>query len=345
MSLISEAKANEKALSRVSTGVFSLDLSLGGGLPRGRISMLVGKESSGKSLISTLCSKSISKIDWETGKFGGFTKTLWIDMENDFDDEWFGKLGWDSRNDVVCPDSGEHACDIIREAIESNEYGLIVANSLDCFYPTKLNERSADEGGLPGARAKLLNENFVKWTGQMRRLSRTLPPHKMPTLLCINQYRLTIGAGMFQDPRVIPGGEGQRYYSSIIVSLKSSKIEDAGSAESALVNISGSTIKNKTHPPKKNFEFQVAIADTEDMKVGEVANFKSIMSVLKSRQIQKVKSKWVFLNEEYATQKDITDRIKSDPAFFNVCWDLALSEVLNSGKEELEVGTVEQQSE
>lgn len=337
MSGIENAKANNKTISRFSSGIFSLDSVLGGGWPRGRVSLLVGKESSGKSTIAALAARSISNIDWNTGEFGGFTKTLWIDMENDFDADWFSKLGWHPENDVVCPDNGEHAVDLIREGIDTGEYGLIVANSLDMFYPAKLDERTAEEGGLPGARAKLLNENFVKWTSQLRRLSRTLPNYKLPTILCINQYRLMIGAGMYQDPRTIPGGEGQRYYSSIITSLKGSKVEDFEGTESAVVTVSGSTIKNKTAPPKKNFEFQLTIADNQETKVGEVANFKSIMNVLKSRQIQKIKSKWVLLGEEYATQKEISDRIKSDGVFYDRCWKLALSEVLNTESKEEEV--------
>lgn len=322
--LIDDAKRQNRKVTRFSTGVFALDVCYGGGFPRGRPVLVVGKESTGKTAIGLKVAESISKVDWETGEFGGFTKTLFIDMEGTFDIDWATRNGWHPENDVVLPDDGDHGADIISEAMRSGEYGLIIADSLDCFYPSKLQEKAQQDGGLPGARAKLLNESFVKWTSILRKLD--VPPHKMPSMYFINQYRLTMGV-MHGDPRVIPGGEGQRFYSSIITSMKSAKVEDACGVESAVVTFSGSTAKNKTYLPKKTFEFQMGLADTEDLKTGEINNVKSVMKVLQQRAIQKVKSKYQFLGEEYGTQKEITTRMTEDAKFFDLCWKTALSEV------------------
>ena len=320
-SLIEQAKRLKNTVPRFSSGSLSLDLALGGGWTRGRCHLVVGKESSGKSTTTLLTAREISKIDWETGEFGGFTKVLYVDMENTFDFDWAANFGWDERHDVVCPDSGEMASDIIKEAIESGEYGLIIGDSADCFIPSKVDDRSMTEGNMPGARAQLLNRSYQSWTGTLRKLK--VPPHKMPTVLMINQYRLTFGV-MYGDPRVIPGGEGQRFYSSTIVTFNSPKVEDAKGVEAAYIEVGGNIRKNKTAVPKKNFTFKVGLRDSEELAVGEVNNQKAIMDLLKNTQIHKVKSTYQFMGEEYKTQKEISERMKSDPAFLDKCWKLAL---------------------
>ena len=327
-SLIEQAKRSKNTVPRFSSGSLALDLALGGGWTRGRCHLVVGKESSGKSTTTLLTAREISKIDWETGQFGGFTKVLYVDMENTFDFDWAANFGWDERHDVVCPESGEMASDIIKEAINSGEYGLIIGDSADCFIPAKVDERSMQDGNMPGARAQLLNRSYQAWTGALRNLK--VPPHKQPTVLMINQYRLTFGV-MYGDPRVIPGGEGQKFYSSTIVTFNSPKIEDTKGTETAYIEISGNIRKNKTGLPKKNFTFKVGLRDSEEMSCGEVNNQKAIMDLLKNTEIRKVKSIYTFLGEEYKTQKEISDRMKSEPAFLDKCWKLALQVSSNQG--------------
>lgn len=327
-SLIEQAKRSRSGIPRFSSGSLALDLALGGGWPRGRCNLVVGKESSGKSTTTLLAARSISQIDWETGQFGGFTKVLYVDMENTFDFDWASNFGWDDRHDVVCPESGEMASDIITEAIKSGEYGLIIGDSADCFIPAKIDERSLQDGNMPGARAQLLNRSYQAWTSALRNLR--VPPHKQPTILMINQYRLTFGV-MYGDPRVIPGGEGQKFYSSTIVTFNSPKIEDTKGVETAYIEISGNIRKNKTGLPKKNFTFKVGLRESEELHSGEVNNQKAIMDLLKNTEIRKIKSVYNFLGEEYKTQKEISDRMKSDPAFMDKCWKLALQVSNNQG--------------
>lgn len=337
-SLIDQVKRSRSSIPRFSSGSLALDLALSGGWARGRCHLVVGKESSGKSTTTLLAAREISKINWETGEFGGFTKVLYVDMENTFDFDWASNFGWDERHDVVCPESGEMASDIIKEAINSGEYGLIIGDSADCFIPAKIDERSMQDGNMPGARAQLLNRSYQAWTGALRNLK--VPSHKQPTILMINQYRLTFGV-MYGDPRVIPGGEGQKFYSSTIVTFNSPKIEDTKGTETAYIEISGNIRKNKTGLPKKNFTFKVGLRDSEEMACGEVNNQKAVMDLLKTTEIRKVKSVYTFLGDEYKTQKEISDRMKADPAFMDRCWKLALQVSANQGSVTQEQGETE----
>jgi recombination protein RecA len=328
-SIYDKVKRQNSKVSRFSSGIFAIDAAIGQGFPRGRVCMIVGQESSGKSTIAVKTAASISKIDWETGEFGGKTKVVYIDMENTFDAEWAKGLGWPDDGEVLVPSAGDEAADLICELLTAGNHGLIIADSLDMFYPAKFDERLATDGGLPGIRAQLLNQSFIKWTNILR--NSDAPPHKMPTLLCLNQYRYTMGT-MMSDPRVIPGGVGQMYYNSVILSMNTPKVSDGGGSECSILEAKGVVRKSKVGVPKRNFNFTIGLADSEELARGEVANHKSIMDVLKTTAIEKVKSKYTLLGKEYDTQKQISDKMKNDPAFLDVCWKLAL-EQLNKGKE------------
>lgn len=319
-SLIDQRKRIGSDKPRFSTGIFALDLALGRALTRNSCHLLVGPESTGKTTIALKVVKSITDYDWETGEYGGKSKTLWIDMENAHDAEWAKLHGWDDRyNEIVYPEDGAEAADIITEALRSREYALIVPDSLDSFYPLAAIEKDAS-ATLVGERAKLLSQGFIRWTSIMRSQS----GQKLPTILAINQFRLQIGGPMYSDPNIIPGGKAQLFYSSTITRMHSPKVSDDCGVESSVVRLKGIIQKNKTAVPKKNFEFLMGLQQTDDLGPGEVANSKSVFDALKGTEIRKVNSRWTFLGEEYGTQKEIGERIKSDPAFYETCRLVAL---------------------
>lgn len=79
----------------IRTGSPSLDYALGiGGIPRGRIIQLAGKESSGKTLISLLCMKTWLNEHPEN-------TVMFIDAEFTYDPRWAKDLGVDTSRVVV----------------------------------------------------------------------------------------------------------------------------------------------------------------------------------------------------------------------------------------------------
>ena len=83
----------------------TLDIALGGGMPRGRIVEIYGPESSGKT---TLAMHSMAEMQ----KIGG-TVAL-IDAEHAFDPEYSERLGLDVDEVVVCqPETGEMALEVV----------------------------------------------------------------------------------------------------------------------------------------------------------------------------------------------------------------------------------------
>jgi len=282
---------------RFSTGSLELDIAIGGGYPRGKIVLIFGPQSSGKSVLVTKACASIEKYCSECrelrsscvcGDFSG-SFALLVEPEGVFDVDWAMKLGFNpEKHRVLRPDFGEQAVDVIDTAIREEVFDLIILDSIAMCVPSTEIEKSAADGVI-GRHAMMMNRAFRKWQMALIKVKK-----KAPTLICVNQPREMIGV-MYGDTLTLPGGKGQRFANSIELRLKPGKVHDvAGEATSAYVEISGSTSKNKTYPPKKEFDFHLALQDYENYRTGEVNDAEIIVKY--GRQlgmIKKSKGEWV----------------------------------------------------
>jgi recombination protein RecA len=88
----------------IPTGSVSLDLALGGGIPKGRIIEIYGPESSGKT---TLTLHAIAEVQRQGGT------AAFIDAEHALDPAYAKKIGVDVENLLLSqPDNGEQALEI-----------------------------------------------------------------------------------------------------------------------------------------------------------------------------------------------------------------------------------------
>ena len=86
---------------RLPFGVFPLDLALGGGIPIGKMSMVFGPESSGKTTVALLLVANYQRL--YPNKV-----VVWIDAEWAFDASWASRLGVDvDKLLIVKPEYGE----------------------------------------------------------------------------------------------------------------------------------------------------------------------------------------------------------------------------------------------
>jgi recombination protein RecA len=111
----------------VPTGSLSLDLALGGGIPKGRIIEVYGPESSGKT---TLTLHAIAEVQ----KSGG--TAAFIDAEHALDPAYAKRIGVDIENLLLSqPDNGEQALEITETLVRSNAVDLIVVDSVAALVP------------------------------------------------------------------------------------------------------------------------------------------------------------------------------------------------------------------
>ena len=138
-----------------SSGSLSLDIALGGGIPKGRIIEIYGPESSGKT---TLALHAVAEIQ----KAGG--TAAFIDAENALDPTYAEKIGVNITDFLVSqPDNGEQALEIVETLVRSNAVDLIVVDSVAALVPQAEIEGDMGDAHM-GLQARLMSQALRKLT-------------------------------------------------------------------------------------------------------------------------------------------------------------------------------------
>ena len=233
--------AMQAKVATFPSGSMTLDLALGGGLPRGRIVEVYGPESSGKTTLALHAMAEMQKL--------GGTVAL-IDAEHAFDPEYSARLGLNVDDLIVCqPETGEMALEVVDTLVRSSAVDLICVDSVAALVP-----RSEIEGEIGmvqvGAHARLMSQALRKINVNTAKAN--------TTIIFLNQLRSKVGV-IYGNPEITTGGNALKYYSSVRLDIRRKEVikGKTSSSDDEGVRVKVKVAKNKVAPPYKVAEFDM----------------------------------------------------------------------------------------
>ena len=219
-----------------------------GGLPEGKLIEFYGEEHGGKTTTALDIIANYQQME-------DARKVLYIDAENTLDTKWAIKLGVDVNNMIVFKPTSQSAEEIfqfILDAVESDEIGLWVLDSIGVLASQQELEKQMDEKTYAGISGAL--------TVFGRKAEMLMQKHHC-TGIGINQLRDDLSA-MWAGATKTPGGRAWKHYCAVRMQFSKGKyIDEKGNeltrnVESPAGNyVVVSMTKNKSCPPTRRTGF------------------------------------------------------------------------------------------
>lgn len=186
----------------LKTGLISLDVAIGGGLPIGRIVELRGLQ-------------SVAKTSLSLAMIGEFQKQgiscAFVDAEFSLNLQHARNLGVDTdKLIIVQPDTGEEAFEIIESLIREKLAKVVVVDSLSALATKAELEADVNKPGM-GAQARLISVGLRRIIGPVSK--------NEAVVIMINQMRANINGGQYNQ-HTPSGGYALKYYTSVVLELK-----------------------------------------------------------------------------------------------------------------------------
>jgi recombination protein RecA len=222
----------------IPTGALTLDLALGGGLPKGRIIEIYGPESSGKTTVAL-------HVLAEVQKMGGVA--AFVDAEHALDPIYAAALGVNVEELLVSqPDTGEMGLEVVDQLVRSSAIDVVVVDSVAALVPRAEIEGEMGDAHV-GLQARLMSQALRKITGSIGK--------SQCTVIFLNQLRQKIGIS-YGNPEVTTGGNALKFYASVRLDIRRIQTLKKGTEEYG-IRAKVKVAKNKVAPPFRIGEFDI----------------------------------------------------------------------------------------
>ncbi len=198
---------------RLPTGIPSLDMALGGGIPGGSITQVFGPESSGKSTLAYHVAAQAVKLGYRTAYIAleGYSEPFAIACGVEVD-----KLDEDGKPlfNVLSGDCAEEIFNLCIEGVRHHDLKVIVMDSISAAIPKANIEKKQptddmDKGPSIGNKARTIGYFIERLQNPIKR--------KKAIFFTVNQLRSDIGR--FITSLKPGGGMALQYYSDVKLSL------------------------------------------------------------------------------------------------------------------------------
>jgi recombination protein RecA len=246
---------DREVLPRLTTGAIGFDLMLGGGLPAGGPSELIGEFSSGKT---SFVLKMIAANQALDPQF----LVLWVASEP-FIEPWAVTAGCDLARIVRFKSQNMEAVyDYIVKFTANRAVDMIIVDSLPALTP--MAEYEGEMADVLPALAARVNNKFFRKLG-MSSAPTMVGDERLCTTIVVNQWRDRVGV-THGDPRTTPGGKGKDFaYLTRIELRRADWIQETKSSPRIGIKIAARTIKNKTYAPQRT-----ALVDFYFQRLGDI---------------------------------------------------------------------------
>ncbi|MDB9528092.1 recombinase RecA [Oscillatoria sp. CS-180] len=305
-SIMKLGDASRMKVATVPTGALTLDMALGGGLPKGRVIEIYGPESSGKT---TLALHALAEVQ----KQGGIA--AFVDAEHALDPEYSQVLGVNIEDLLISqPDTGEAALEIVDQLVRSSAIDLVVVDSVAALVPRAEIEGEMGDSHV-GLQARLMSQALRKITGNIGKSG--------CTVIFLNQLRSKIGV-MYGNPETTTGGNALKFYSSVRLDIRRIQTLKKGSEEYG-IRAKVKVAKNKVAPPFRIAEFDIIFGRG-------ISSLGCIVDLAEQNDIIVRKGAWYSYNGENISQgRDNAIKLLEEKP------ELAL-EIENKVKQKLNIG-------
>lgn len=290
-SIMRLGEAGRMHVETIQTGALTLDMALGGGLPKGRVIEIYGPESSGKT---TLALHAIAEIQRQGGV------AAFIDAEHALDPYYAEKLGVQIEDLLISqPDTGEMGLEICDQLVRSSAVDLIVIDSVAALTPRAEIEGEMGDSHM-GLQARLMSQALRKITGNIGK--------SQCTVIFLNQLRLKIGV-TYGNPETTTGGNALKFYASVRLDIRRIQTLKKGNDQFG-IRVKVKVAKNKVAPPFRIAEFDIIFGEG-------ISTLGCLLDIAEEHDIVIRKGAWYsFEGTNVAQGRDNTIiRMKEDPEF------------------------------